>query len=448
MSSSSSQSGRGGAGKRPATDAGPSEGSSSSASGSRREDSVQNKRPRPNESGIHNGGKDEKSASGSTGQPPARGPKPVTSVYVSNLPLDATQDELASAFSRYGVLLEDDLGSAANRIKLYRDAATGMFTGDALITYFKAESVDLAVSVLDESCLRAHLGQREPVMRVRRAEFGRDKDKEKDKDKDVGAGASGPSQKSATISKSVASGSPAPSGSKATEMAGQVTAQHGSSNGGSSSQTEPKDSGRRQLTDTEKRKVQKRMAKLQSKVDGWESDSDEEGPGPGIINSTTTSTGAPGQIPLLSGDLSAMDPALESSRTVVLTKMFTLAELDDDPTLLLDLKAEVREECETLGRVTSVVLYDKEPEGVMSVKFANVMGARACVAKMNNRYFAGRTITAFLSHGKPRYRRTGVRTGDEDDDDEAVTGEARRIDAFGAWLEGGGDDNGQEAQGS
>lgn len=38
--------------------------------------------------------------------------------------------------------------------------------------------------------------------------------------------------------------------------------------------------------------------------------------------------------------------------------MFTLKELDEDATLLLDLKEDVREECETLGIVTNVTLYD------------------------------------------------------------------------------------------
>jgi hypothetical protein len=38
--------------------------------------------------------------------------------------------------------------------------------------------------------------------------------------------------------------------------------------------------------------------------------------------------------------------------------MFTLKELEEDPSLLLDLKEDVREECETLGEVTNVVLYD------------------------------------------------------------------------------------------
>ena len=50
--------------------------------------------------------------------------------------------------------------------------------------------------------------------------------------------------------------------------------------------------------------------------------------------------------------------ANKNSRIVVLKHMFTLKELDEDPSLLLDLKEDVREECETLGEVTNVVLYD------------------------------------------------------------------------------------------
>lgn len=51
------------------------------------------------------------------------------------------------------------------------------------------------------------------------------------------------------------------------------------------------------------------------------------------------------------------EPSL-ASRVVVLKHMFTLDELKEDPSLLLDLKEEVREEAEGLGDVTNVVLYD------------------------------------------------------------------------------------------
>lgn len=48
-------------------------------------------------------------------------------------------------------------------------------------------------------------------------------------------------------------------------------------------------------------------------------------------------------------------------RVVVLKHMFTAEELKEDPALLLELKEDVREECETLGEVTNVVLYDVRP---------------------------------------------------------------------------------------
>lgn len=59
----------------------------------------------------------------------------------------------------------------------------------------------------------------------------------------------------------------------------------------------------------------------------------------------------------------SIDPAEEdssiiTSRVVILKHIFTLAELEEDATLLLDLKEDVREECSSLGEVTNVVLYD------------------------------------------------------------------------------------------
>ena len=78
--------------------------------------------------------------------------------------------------------------------------------------------------------------------------------------------------------------------------------------------------------------------------------------------------------------------------------MFTLEELEENPTLLLDLKEDVRDECEKMGDVTNVTLYDvggplplslipalttrlqKEPDGIITVRFRDELGARACIA--------------------------------------------------------------------
>lgn len=66
------------------------------------------------------------------------------------------------------------------------------------------------------------------------------------------------------------------------------------------------------------------------------------------------------------------------AKIVILKHMFRLEELEQDPSLLLDLKQDVREECEKLGKVTNVILYDLESEGVMSVKFKDASSAALC----------------------------------------------------------------------
>jgi HIV Tat-specific factor 1 len=46
---------------------------------------------------------------------------------------------------------------------------------------------------------------------------------------------------------------------------------------------------------------------------------------------------------------------------------------------MLEIKEDIREECAKLGEVTNVVLFDKEPAGVASVRFANAQAAESCV---------------------------------------------------------------------
>ena len=89
-------------------------------------------------------------------------------VYVTSLPEDVDVDELRQVFSRYGVIAES-LDGDAPRIKLYNDE-TGKFKGDALIVYFRPESVALAINMLDDTDFR--LGQKAVggPMRVREAE--------------------------------------------------------------------------------------------------------------------------------------------------------------------------------------------------------------------------------------------------------------------------------------
>ncbi|GAA5967514.1 hypothetical protein JCM3765_004692 [Sporobolomyces pararoseus] len=147
---------------------------------------------------------------------------------------------------------------------------------------------------------------------------------------------------------------------------------------------------------------------------------------------------------------------------IVLEGMFTLKELEQDATLLLDLKEEVREECENLGIVTNVTLYDKEEKGIMTVRFKEELSAQACIAKMNGRFFAGRTIKAYPMNSKHKFSKSGK--GDDDITTSAttITGtigdsgsaggvgpggggdtesekEKERLKAYAEWLEKGGE---------
>ncbi|KAJ2959769.1 hypothetical protein NQZ79_g4799 [Umbelopsis isabellina] len=95
-------------------------------------------------------------------------------------------------------------------------------------------------------------------------------------------------------------------------------------------------------------------------------------------------------------------------KIVILKNMYTQQELDDDPTLLLELKDDVREECERLGEVTNVIMYDL----------------------MDKRYFAGKQIAAEIYDGQTKYQKSG--SSDTQEDEEA---EKARLEKYAKWLE-------------
>ncbi|KAB8074042.1 putative nuclear mRNA splicing factor-associated protein [Aspergillus leporis] len=270
-----------------------------------------------------------------------------TAVYVTSIPLDAEFDELRHLFSKCGVIAEE-IDSGRPRIKMYTDD-DGKFKGEALVVFFRPESVNLAIQMLDDSDFRLGVTGPQGPMRVQAADFSYKSQQE------------APTKTSAR----------------------------------------------------DKRKIIQRTQKLNSKLADWDDD-----------------------------DPSAM-PETNSkfARVVILKHMFTLKELDEDPAAILDIKEDIRDECSRLGEVTNVVLYDKEPDGVVSVRFQDPDAARSCVKAMDGRYFAGTRVVAYISDGSERFKKTNEKRAaledlaerglDADEDEE----EAQRLDEFGTWLE-------------
>ncbi|GAA5805590.1 hypothetical protein HPULCUR_011110 [Helicostylum pulchrum] len=257
--------------------------------------------------------------------------KAITSVYVTGIPPDVTVEEMKTTFSKCGVIMED-LETGEPKIKIYRDE-NGYSKGDALVCYFKEESVPLAIDLLDEAELRP--GQASTKMHVQKAVFKEKEPVEKKK------------------------------------------------------------------STTGKLKAKKKMQQLQRKLD-W---IDEEGG----------------------------KKQEKFAKIVILKNMYTQEELDADPTLLLELKDDVREECEKLGEVTNVILYDKSPGGVISVRYKEIESADACVLLMNKRFFGGRQITAEIFDGKTKYLKSGGIPSEDDEEAERL-----RLERYAKWLEEGG----------
>ncbi|KXJ95819.1 putative nuclear mRNA splicing factor-associated protein [Microdochium bolleyi] len=319
------------------------------------------------DNGDANGnGKKRKNASGADRpskkhkQPPA--PRQNTAIYVTGLPEDATVDEVHDVFSRKCGVIAEEIDSGNPRIKLYMDAE-GKFKGDALVVFFKPQSVEMAIMLLDDTPFRFSTADGVPNMRVQAADSSYKKttyDSTKD-NKDGAESGAGAGE----------------NGGAASERANAITGVG----------VKPKDKTR----EHDKQKVIKRTQKLDAKLADWD---DDEPYG------------------------AQLETNARKDRVVILRHMFTLQELEEDPAALLDIKEDIRDECSKLGPVTNVVLYDLEVDGVASVKFKDPSAAEACVELMDGRAFDGRTVRASIATGKEKYRQSGKDKGDAEDDEQ------------------------------
>lgn len=86
-----------------------------------------------------------------------------TKVYVSNLPNDITEQEFVDHMQKCGLVMRDP-STGDFKVKLYKEPGTDYLKGDALCTFIRIESVELALNLLDGSDLK---GQKISVERAK-----------------------------------------------------------------------------------------------------------------------------------------------------------------------------------------------------------------------------------------------------------------------------------------
>ncbi|TDZ13008.1 Splicing factor U2AF-associated protein 2 [Colletotrichum spinosum] len=96
-------------------------------------------------------------------------PRQNTAVYITGLPKDATVDEVHELFSRKGGVIAEEIDSGRPRIKMYADEK-GNFKGDALVVFFKPQSVEMAIMLLDDTDFRFDAPADAPKMKVQAAD--------------------------------------------------------------------------------------------------------------------------------------------------------------------------------------------------------------------------------------------------------------------------------------
>ncbi|XP_064405365.1 17S U2 SnRNP complex component HTATSF1-like [Halichondria panicea] len=79
-------------------------------------------------------------------------------------------------------------------------------------------------------------------------------------------------------------------------------------------------------------------------------------------------------------------------RIVIFKRLFDPKEFEEDPTLITDIRSDLREECEKFGIVKKIMVFDRHPDGVVSMAFKDFEAADLCVTKMNNRWYAGKQL--------------------------------------------------------
>ncbi|XP_071493077.1 17S U2 SnRNP complex component HTATSF1-like [Diadema antillarum] len=74
-----------------------------------------------------------------------------------------------------------------------------------------------------------------------------------------------------------------------------------------------------------------------------------------------------------------------NEQVVIFRHVFHPSEFEEDATLITEIKDDLQSECSRFGEVKKVLIFDRHPDGVASVKFRDAENADSCIKALNGR---------------------------------------------------------------
>lgn len=300
-----------------------------------------------------------------------------SSIYITGLPDDVTQDEVFEYVKMAGIVAADE-STGSKRIKLYLDSATGKPKGDAVVKYAMPDSVKLAVQLLDQGVFRYAKSNKEKdvIVSVQPAEF---------ENKSAGDKSSNQKNHSAAPSSSSAASS--------------------SSSAASLPPLPPTAPLSRSL--------------LHHKLSWSESDD---------LATQTSSYDVPKG---WNAKIIVVYPLFNFE------EVNGMVDEEKKEEYVNNLKNEIGEEVEkNIVRedncLEKITVFTTNPHGIVAIKLRNNQQARLCISNLNNRLFNGKKLSAFYWNNKDNYNIGGE---NEKTHEQIEAEEEKRLEQFGAALE-------------
>ncbi|CAJ0565617.1 unnamed protein product, partial [Mesorhabditis spiculigera] len=116
--------------------------------------------------------------------------------------------------------------------------------------------------------------------------------------------------------------------------------------------------------------------------------------------------------------------------TVVLKGVFTLEEMEQNAALMLDLKEVYQKLSAKYGTVKKVVVYDTNPDGVVTVSYTNTEEADLAIKMLDKHLINGKLLDAYNWDGKAKFKV-----------EETEEQRQARLERYGRELEGNDDED-------